>query len=249
MSDNTRVGVILAAGLGSRLRENLGTSPSKLLLEIEGEPLLMRTIRSHEKADIAKIVIITGWRSDLIRREVQKRYAGPAELCFEFNEQYELSNGISLLKAKPHIKTDFLLTMADHVLDDGIMKDSINQVPPEDGAILFVDYKIESVFDLQDATKVMAKAGLVHRIGKDIEDYNCVDTGVFIGTGALLQEIDEKYVRDGDASLTDGVQALASRGKMRVRDVGKCFWQDVDDINMATEAKSLLQRMGNDQGK
>jgi choline kinase len=247
MSKNSRVGVILAAGLGSRLRENLDGSPSKLLLEIEGESLLMRTIQSHEKAGIARIVIVTGWCSDLIKTEVQKRYKGTAELCFVFNEHYELSYGISLLKAGPHIQGDFLLTMADHVLDDGIMKDSIDQVPPEDGAILFVDYKIETVFDLQDATKVLARAGLVHRIGKDIEDYNCIDTGVFVGTNALLEEIDKKYTRDGDASLTDGVQALARRGKMMARDIGRCYWQDVDDINMATEAKSLLQRNGKDQ--
>ena len=87
----------------------------------------------------------------------------------------------------------------------------------------------------------------MRRIGKDMEDYNCIDTGVFVGTNALLREIDKKYTRDGDASLTDGVQALARRGKMMARDIGRCYWQDVDDINMATEAKSLLQRNGKDR--
>ena len=110
----------------------------------------------------------------------------------------------------------------------------------EEGAILCVDYKTETVFDLPDATKVMVKSGLLQLIGKGIGDYNCIDTGVFIGTNALLNEIEKKYCCDGDASLTDGVQALANQGKMVALDIGCCYWQDVDDFEMIRHAKGLL---------
>ena len=247
MTNRNRVGVILAAGLGSRLREHLVGHSSKPLMEIAGKSLLMRTIQSHEKAQITKIIIITGWQSDLIKSEIQKQYKGHAELCFVFNEHYELSNGVSLLKAKPYIHQDFLLTMADHVLDDEIMIKTIDHIPPEEGAILCVDYKTETVFDLLDATKVVVKGGLIQLIGKEIDDYNCIDTGVFIGTNALLNEIEKKYSCDGDASLTDGVQALANRGKMVAIDIGCCYWQDVDDFEMISHAKDLL--LENEQGE
>jgi choline kinase len=244
VTNRDRVGVILAAGLGSRLRENLVGHPSKLLMEIGGESLLMRTIHSHEKANIAKIIIITGWQSDLVKAEIERQYQGNCELCFVFNEHYELSNGVSLLKAKPFIEQDFLLTMADHILDDRIMEATIRQVPPEDGAILCVDFKTETVFDLPDATKVMVESGLIQVIGKEIDEYNCIDTGVFVGTNGLLDEIEKKFTLDGDASMSDGVQALANHGKMVAFDIGSCYWQDVDDIDMASQAKSLLREVG-----
>lgn len=244
MTEKNRVGVILAAGIGSRLREHLAVHSSKLLMEIAGKSLLMRTIQSHEKAEITKIIIITGWQSDSIKAEIQKQYKGHAELCFVFNEHYELRNGVSLLKAIPYIQHDFLLTMADHVLDDKIMIETIGHVPPEEGAILYVDYKTETVLDLPDATKVMAKGGLIQFIGKELCDYNCIDTGVFIGTNALLNEIEKKYSCDGDASLTDGVQALANQGKMVALDIGCCYWQDVDDFEMICHAENLLLEIG-----
>lgn len=247
MAENIRVGVILAAGLGSRLREQLDSHSSKPLMEIAGKSLLMRTIQSHEKAGITKIIIITGWQSDLIKAEIQKQYKGHAELCFVFNEHYELSNGISLLKAKPYIQQDFLLTMADHVLDDQIMIKTIGHVPPEGGATLCVDYKIETVFDLPDATKVQVKAGFIRLIGKEISDYNCIDTGVFVGTNALIKEIEKKYSCNGDASLSDGVQSLASQGKMEALDIGSSYWQDVDDPAMIKHAKNIL--LENERGK
>jgi choline kinase len=117
--------------------------------------------------------------------------------------------------------------------------------PPENGAALMVDYKLESIFDMDDATKVKSENGKISSIGKQIEDYNCIDTGVFICTTGLLNEIRKVYEDKGDASLSDGVQALAETGRMHTLDIGDAFWQDVDTPEMLEHAEEVLASQKN----
>jgi choline kinase len=75
-----------------------------------------------------------------------------------------------------------------------------------------------------------------------IPEYNCVDVGVFVCTTALMDRIAEVYEKTGDASLSDGVQALANTGRMTVLDIGDGFWQDVDTPEMLAHAEKELAR-------
>ena len=100
--------------------------------------------------------------------------------------------------------------------------------------------KIDSVFDLDDATKVWADDDTLVEIGKEISRYNRVDTGCFVCSPALFDEIAAVYKERGDASLSDGVQALARTGKMKLLDIGSFRWQDVDTPEMFAEAEAWL---------
>ncbi|MBA4369600.1 MAG: hypothetical protein C0403_18400 [Desulfobacterium sp.] len=113
-------------------------------------------------------------------------------------------------------------------------------VPQKGGATLCVDYKLDTIFDMDDATKVFAENQVIKCIGKKITDYNCIDTGVFIGTIGLMDAIERVYQQKGDASLSEGVQVLADAGKMQALDIGDCFWQDVDTPEMLNHAEKLL---------
>ena len=135
---------------------------------------------------------------------------------------------------------NFILTMADHILSDEMMHIAREHSPPEDGAILLVDYKIGEIFDLDDATKVYSQNGRIESIGKGISEYNCIDTGVFVCTPRLMSEIRRVYKKQGDASLSDGIQALANKGKMHTLDIGDAFWQDVDTPEMLEHAEEML---------
>lgn len=237
-----RLGIILAAGLSIRMN-NLKTKPfAKPLLLVNDLALLLRSIKSLEVARCNKVVIVLGWQSKSVKKYVLSKYKGPIELTFVYNKEYHLSNGISVLSARPYIDDKFLLTMADHVLHDGIMELASNHNPPEGGAVLCVDYKLEDIFDIDDATKVLEKSGFIISIGKQLIDYNCIDTGVFIGTQGLMEEIEKIYKLKGDVSLTEGVQALAEKNLMKVLDIKTCFWQDVDNDAMLKHAEKLLQK-------
>ena len=237
-----RIGVVLAAGLGLRLASCAKASPAKPLTSIGGVPLLVRTLRSLEVAGCRQAVIVVGHRAPLVRRAIGQLYRGPLRLHFAHNKAYELQNGLSVLCARPFVGEEFVLTMADHLLDDAILERVARAEVPPGGAALCVDFKIDSVFDLDDATKVRAKDGRIEAIGKQLKDYNCIDCGVFLCTPSLMDAIEEVARQRGDASLSEGVARLARRGLMGIIDIGDARWQDVDTPEMLREAESSFGR-------
>ncbi len=242
MKNNKNTGVILAAGLGTRLREADSELEAKPLAAVDELTLLSRTIRGHEIAHRERVVIVVGWRAEAVERHVRTNYNGPLELEFAYNEHYRLKNGVSVLSASALVEDEFLLTMADHILDDDIMKRLRTHRPPRGGATLCVDYKLQTIFDIDDATKVLAEGDRIRRIGKEIEEYNCVDTGVFLCTRGVMDAIDGVYRETGDASLSDGIMALAEAGRMEALDIRDGFWQDVDTPEMLEHAEKLLKK-------
>jgi choline kinase len=191
-------------------------------------------------AECDGVVIVVGWQAEAVKEYVRSEYSGPLSLTFAMNENFNLQNGLSVLCARPYVRDGFLLTMADHILDDEIMRSAKNHQPVEGGATLAVDYKIDSIFDLDDATKVYAEGNRIREIGKTLEVYNCIDTGVFIGTDGLMAAIAAVYREKGDASLSEGVQLLADSGKMGILDIKDAFWQDVDTPEMLAHAQKYL---------
>jgi len=235
-----RPAVILAAGLGARLATHGKGSPAKPLLPVHGVPLLLRTLHSVELAGCDHAVIVLGHQAVAIRRAIESAHKGRLELHYVINPSYRLQNGISVLCARLHVAAEFILTMADHVFDETIMQIVRCNQPPAGGATLCVDYKLDSIFDIDDATKVLERDGAVVAIGKNLEAYNCVDTGIFLCTPALMDAIEGVYRDTGDASLSEGVARLAAAGTMRTLDVGDAFWQDVDTPEMLTHAEGFL---------
>lgn len=243
MSDSSlsRSGIILAAGFGSRLAGTHESTNLKPLTPVAGTPLLIRTLNSLEVAGCTHAVIVVGHGMDTVQTAVQERYEGPLSLTFAVNDRYDLQNGVSVLAAEPHVDGEpFLLTMADHVLGDTLMETARHHRAPEHGATLLVDYKLDTIFDMDDATKVRVAEGRPEAIGKQLDEYNCVDTGVFVATEGLMEALSAVYAAKGDAALSDGVQRLMGEGRMQTLDIGGGFWQDVDTPEMLAHAEKQL---------
>jgi choline kinase len=165
-------------------------------------------------------------------------------LQFVVNERYDLKNGLSVLAAAEFVGDSFLLTMSDHVFGDEVMRRAGGHTPPENGASLVVDYRLDTIFDMDDATKVKERNGLIVEIGKDLHDFDCVDTGLFICTPALMTALRQAVDTSGDVSLSQGVEHLARAGRMSVVDIGDGFWQDIDTPAMLEHAERMLEAHG-----
>ena len=232
-------GVIPAAGLGSRLALD-GILHLKPLLPLAGRSLIHRAIDSLVAAGCTKIVIVLGHEAEEVRKGVLAEAVDGVELVFELNPRYRLSNGVSVLAARPHVGDRFILMMADHLLERSIMELAGSHEPPPGGATLLVDTKIDDIFDLDDATKVQAKGGRIIEIGKSITRYNCIDTGVFVCSPAFLDALAWIYESRGDVSISDGVAELAAAGRMNIVEVGEARWHDVDNMAMFEVAENAL---------
>ncbi|GIT07343.1 MAG: hypothetical protein CM1200mP30_09730 [Pseudomonadota bacterium] len=64
--------VILAAGMGIRLRDVTGLLP-KGLLEIGGQSLIYRSLKNLKKGGIDRAVIVTGFQESLYHERLQPR--------------------------------------------------------------------------------------------------------------------------------------------------------------------------------
>lgn len=239
-AETPRLGLILAAGMGSRLETATGALRLKPLLPVAGKPLILRVIEGMQAVGCRKVIVVTGFLGEELRAGIRQAYSGDAELCFVDNPDYQRSNGLSVWAARELLDGSFILSMADHVISPEIMRLAAAHQPLTDGATLLVDRKIEKVFDLDDATKVRTDGDQIVAIGKQLTDYDCIDTGVFVCTPGLVRAIGHVAEQRGDASLSEGVQQLASEGRMRVLDVGDANWMDVDTPEMLADAEARL---------
>ncbi len=239
-SSNKKKGLILAAGFGSRLQGVSAVTAFKPLTPVAGKPLIFRTIESLEIAGCSAVIIVLGHGHEEVKSEILKYYKGNTPLEFVYNELFHLSNGVSVLSARDLLSDDFIMTMSDHVLGDSLMKKAGAYNPDPDSAALLVDYKIDTIFDMDDATKVVSKDNKIVSIGKTLTEYNCIDTGVFVCTSGLLESLERHYLEFGDSSISDGVQELAREGKMYTVDIEDGFWQDVDTPEMLEYVEKIL---------
>jgi len=235
---NTNVAVILAAGLGSRLNSVSGFLP-KPLVRFEGIPLLEHVMSGAKQAGIERFVIVIGHQGNMVRRWFAGSSLRSTPVTWVENCEYHKSNGISLLKARQAVQRPFLLLMSDHIFEPNSAECLLRQPLATNETILGVDHKLDCIFDLDDATKVVRMGDYIISIGKDLKVYDAVDTGMFLCTPAVFDALDA-VIKDGNCSLSDGMQYLARNRKLRAYDIEDAIWQDIDTPEMLDFAQVQL---------
>jgi histidinol-phosphate aminotransferase len=239
--------IVLAAGLGSRLSEGGDITP-KPLRRVAGVPLVVRVLRTLRAAGIEHAVVVVGHCGHLIKAAIAEEPELGLEVSFVENTDYLKKNGVSVLAAAGFIDRECVLTMSDHLYSPELVRRLLAAEIPADGAALAVDYDIPRCFDLDDATKVGVERGLIVRISKELDSYDALDTGVFRIGPSLVAELSRVAEQNGDASLSDGVQALSRRGVFAAVDVGEVRWIDVDTQPALERAEAMLRVFGDDLG-
>ncbi|GAF96794.1 unnamed protein product, partial [marine sediment metagenome] len=128
----------------------------------------------------------------------------------------------------------------DHLFDDSILR-NLQQIENEsDCCILCVDRRLNGDhFNIDDVTKVWLENKKVKGIGKELDRFNAVDTGIFLCSPVIFDAL-EKSFSQGKYSLSAANQMLSNRGKLKTYDIGDNFWIDVDDRETLKKAKKIL---------
>lgn len=233
--------VILAAGIGSRMSSAFGGVP-KPLVPVAGVPIIVRVIRSAVEAGIRRFVVVTGYRAEDVRATVAECQQPGVEITFVHNPEYATESvGASVLAARPLVSEPFALLMADHIFDPHILRDLVAVPLSTSECILAVDYRVDRVFDLADAKKIVERDGYLVDIGRNLAQFDAVDTGLFACTPALFDAL-ETARKSGAGTVDDALRVLAAERRMRTFDIGDGYWQDVDTPEMLAEAERLVSR-------
>lgn len=231
--------VILMAGEGSRLRGSDETF-LKPFVPVLGRPLISYTLDALTRAGIKTAHFVVGYESERMIAQVKQLIPSGVSASFIENRDWQKQNGISLLAATGHVGGPFLLTMSDHLFDDAMVDCLLDNCDP--GLLnIAIDRKLNSIFDLDDAMKIQTRRNKVTGIGKDLRDYDAIDTGLFVCPLEIFDYL-ERAKRNGDCSLADGVRLMARDGKVRAVDIRESWWQDVDTLQMLRHAERQIAK-------
>lgn len=214
--------VILAAGDGGRLLPHTASLP-KPLLPVRGRPLIQYVIDALHEAGVTDTTVVAGYRAEQVRRAVLAMRPGAMTLRFVQNDAYMRGNARSLWAVRGTQRAPFVLAMADHIIEPGIVR----RVAQGDSqrCRLAVERVRGDDARADEATRALVHRDRVEALGKEIERWNALDTGVFWCTPAIFDAITPE-LRDGEAGAV--FAQLAARGDLDAVDVTGLHWADVD---------------------
>jgi choline kinase len=228
-------GVILAAGVASRLHPFTLTRP-KCLLPIGGSTLLGRTLDNLEAAGVRDVVIVTGYLEGQIRRYVGEGFP-QLRVTFITNEVYASTNNIySLWLAKNEVAGEGMVLLdGDILFDHHILTALLESGYPDVLAV-------KSGFLLRDEEMKVETdaAGRIVTISKNIAPARAVgeSIGIEVFSPAVLPGlfdiIERKVV--GEAAVDVYYEAafqdwIDRGGTLRAVDIGDRLAMEIDTVD------------------
>ena len=146
--------IILAAGVGSRLRPLTYTKP-KGMVKVNGMPIIEHQIKAYLNAGIlmSNITIAIGYKSDYIINFIEKRYP---EINFIENENYDTTNNMFSLNLclKSINNTNLIISNGDCIYDPVIIKDFISKSSDNSLACDKGSYSVENMKILVEGDRI-----------------------------------------------------------------------------------------------
>lgn len=264
-----RTGIILAAGNNERFQRHYGSDFVKQRLQIEKQPLLIRIMNQLESLGCSRLVIVAGNHAHALQELTASKYTGNAKLTWVTNTSIERANGYSLhlglqvwsqetntepprdnelsqnlestSASEPNTESYCHLVMSDHVYDEAFTKGVQEHLSKNlQGSTLFVDSKIDQIFDLDDATKVQHENGRLLSLGKSLMSYNAIDTGWFILDKKCKEIAEALEQHQRQFGVSSVVEAYLKHYPFYCQSIDSGRWQDVDNPAMFEAAQELF---------
>jgi glucose-1-phosphate thymidylyltransferase len=224
-----RKGVILAAGLGTRMGSFTQGQP-KVLLEFGGQPLILYAIRALVQAGIEEIAVVVGHQAQTIRDVLGCETDIGTNLEYLYNPYFRGGNALSVLMARDWIEDEpFVLCMGDHVMESRLISRLLHAEAIQE--TLCVDRVPKYCADIDEATKVQTDpSGNIERIGKRLSEWDAIDTGAFLLTDRFIKTAADRISQEGmGLGISEIVQNTIDSGRRFVTcDVTGLFWADMD---------------------
>jgi CDP-L-myo-inositol myo-inositolphosphotransferase len=230
-----RVGVVLAAGLSSRMAVATGGG-SKTLLSLGGLSLVERAMRRLLALGLERVVVVVGHDAEPVADIVNR--SAPGRIVAVFADRWAEGNGVSLAAAAPHLEGEalFLLVTADHVFSDGALEALLDAGGPAG----LVDLA-PSAEAWAEGTRVRLHQARAVAFGKELDDPS-IDCGAFVFSPDIFAA-QERAELAGDGTLAGAVTALAQTSPLEAVPVAEHgWWFDVDTPEDLRSVERALRR-------
>lgn len=240
-----RIGVIAAAGKGRRIHPR-SASVHKVLLEIDGRPLLTRNIELlRDELDIREIYIVIGYLGDQIREAIGDGSALGVRIQYVENPDVDAGLGTALLVLEPHVKESFVLILGDELYLRTNHADlrsvegaytaicALHETDDED--LIRKNYAVE----LSDGriTRLVEKPAIVPN--------RYVGCGTYLLAPEIFRDAQEtpRSARTGRLELTDIIDRAARRGAGVRPWVLTGYYMNVNSVEDLNVANFLTRQM------
>ncbi len=187
--------VLLAAGVGSRIRPLTDNSP-KSLLDVAGKSILYRMLDNVQAVGMTDVVVITGYLEDQIKAFITENFPG-LNVTFKRNDKYEETNtGYSLLLTREFVEGhDFVKFDADVVFEKAILE----KLLASKVSALCIDRNIN--LEAEEVKVITDDSGKVLEVGKKLDPHKA--NGESIGIEKITADAGKVLFAELDALLQD----------------------------------------------
>ena len=229
------IGMVLAAGAGTRLGPETAELP-KTLLGVDGDRTILDVaLGNFRHVGLEHAVVVSGYAHDRLAErvpELERRHGLKVELVYN-PKALEWNNAYSLWCARGHFGSGVLLANGDTVHPSSVER-----------VLLTAQGKADLVLALDDLKPLGAEEMKVHvteeghldRINKALDPASA--QGEYIGVTLiephaaepLAGALEATFRRDPQLYYEDGFQELADRGgRVATAPIGAVPWVEVDD--------------------
>jgi choline kinase len=232
--------VILAAGMGNRLRPFTDEHP-KCLLTFGGKSLLQRHLEMLDGIGVGKITIVVGHLRDQVEAEV-KRVGLQRQIDLVYNPLFRLGSGLSLLQAESGLCLPAIIMDADLLLCREIVTSLFSSSAPN---CLLAD---ERLIDTGEEVKVLVRSGgTVCELGKQVHRGGSV-VGESVGLykfspeagQTLLGMLKRGVAENPGVEYEKIIDSVLDRIQMHYVPVGQLPWIEIDFPNDVERARKEI---------
>ncbi len=233
--------IVMAAGLGTRLKDKTENVP-KALVKVLGKELLHYVIEFLNRDEIDEILVVVGYRGYKIEEFIaSKKFQKRIRILR--NNEFKKGNILSLLTALPEVRESFILMNVDHIYYNPKIFDIITQNIRGITAVCDFDRRLGD-----DDMKVLIENDRIVKISKSLVDY----TGGYVGLTLVppnklerYREVTEELARkhEGNVNVEAILQTLADEGELiYYKDISGLGWVEVDTQEDLILAEEKLKR-------
>lgn len=228
--------------MAKRLRPLTDACP-KCLLKIGERTLLQRTVDAMIAAGIQELVVVTGYRAEMIRDFLTKQYPS-LNIHFIHNTDYEHNNNIfSLWMTRPYTDgKEFLLSDSDILFDPQL----IRAVLAEEGNALALnrhecgEEEIKVIVDSENRIMELSKTCSIEQAIGESVGFEKMTASY---STALFKELEQMIEREGliDIFYERAFERLIPQGHtFRIVDTTRYFSIELDTPEDFENAKQLI---------